>query len=137
MKALGFDVPKSEILSILASHGENLPSASQPIRQRQAAFGNPQARDQFQGKRVISMDSFRRLMAQKVIARDPRDEVLRAFALFDQEGKGRITLEDLRRVTRELGENIEEEEMAAMIEEFDLEGKGGVTEEEFLGICLH
>ena len=61
---------------------------------------------------------------------------MRAFALFDSDEKGLITLEDLRRVARELGEALEEEELAAMIEEFDLEGKGGVNREEFVSILL-
>jgi len=43
---------------------------------------------------------------------------------------------DLRRVARELGEGLEEEELVAMIEEFDMSGSGGVSREEFLGICL-
>jgi len=61
---------------------------------------------------------------------------MRAFDLFDSEGKGVITVEDLRRVARELGEGLEEDEMRAMIEEFDMEGKGGVDREEFVSICL-
>ena len=61
---------------------------------------------------------------------------MRAFELFDSDGKGVITLEDLRRVARELGEGLEEDEMRAMIEEFDMEGKGGVDREEFVSICL-
>lgn len=56
--------------------------------------------------------------------------------MFDSEGKGVITVEDLRRVARELGEGLEEDEMRAMIEEFDMEGKGGVDREEFVSICL-
>ena len=75
-------------------------------------------------------------MAQKILARDPREEVLRAFALFDQGDKGIITVDDLRRVARELGEALEEEEIVAMVEEFDLDGDGGINREEFLGICL-
>jgi len=47
-----------------------------------------------------------------------------------------ITLDDLRRVARELGEALEEDELVAMIEEFDLEGKGGVNRDEFLSILL-
>lgn len=62
---------------------------------------------------------------------------MRAFDLFDSEGKGRITVDDLRRVARELGEGLEEEELNAMIEEFDLEGKGGVGKEEFATICMN
>ena len=47
-----------------------------------------------------------------------------------------ISLEDLRRVARELGEGLDEEELVAMIEEFDLENKGGVGREEFVQICM-
>lgn len=71
------------------------------------------------------------------MARDPREEIDRAFDLFDSEQKGYIDLEDLKRVARELGETgLEEEELRAMIEEFDLEGRGGVGREAFVGICL-
>jgi centrin-3 len=52
------------------------------------------------------------------------------------ENKGIIRLEDLRRVARELGEGLEEEELIAMIEEFDLDGKGGVGQDEFISICM-
>lgn len=61
---------------------------------------------------------------------------MRAFDLFDQEGKGRIDLQDLRRVARELGEGLQEEELQAMIDEFDVRGEGGISREEFIGICL-
>lgn len=72
-----------------------------------------------------------------MLERDPREEIERAFDLFDNNGKGYIDLEDLRRVARELGETgLEEEELRAMIDEFDLEGIGGVGKEAFVGICL-
>lgn len=61
---------------------------------------------------------------------------MRAFQLFDQDGKGRIELNDLRRVARELGEGLQEEELKAMIEEFDVRGEGGIGQEEFVGICM-
>ena len=75
-------------------------------------------------------------MTQKIQARDPREEVLRAFDLFDEGGKGKINVNDLRRVARELGEGLEEEELMAMIEEFDLDGDGAINREEFMSICL-
>lgn len=123
MKALGFDVPKPEILSILQTYG----SPSQP------SSNNPNAH---QSKLLIDFKNFQKVMTQKISERDPREEVLRAFELFDDGGKGVINLNDLRRVARELGEGLEEEELMAMIEEFDLDGDGAINRDEFLAICL-
>jgi centrin-3 len=53
---------------------------------------------------------------EKIQERDPLDEIRRAFALFDEEGTGKINLRNLRRVAKELGENIDDEELQAMIE---------------------
>jgi centrin-3 len=44
---------------------------------------------------------------------------MRAFKLFDEENKGKISLRNLKKIARELGENLTEEELQAMIEEFD------------------
>lgn len=84
----------------------------------------------------MPLSSFQTITALKILERDPREEILRAFELFDEGGKGFIDLADLRRVARELGETgLEEEELRAMIEEFDLEGVGGVTRDAFVSIC--
>lgn len=68
--------------------------------------------------------------------RDPVEECHRAFKLFDVEGKGIITLEDLRRTMREIGQSMEEQELQSMIKEFDSEGKGGVNVDEFTKIMM-
>lgn len=124
MKALGFDIPKSEILSILQTHGHQ----SQPPSSNPSVLHHPRL--------LIDLAHFQTVMTQKILARDPREEILRAFELFDEGGKGKINLNDLRRVARELGEGLEEEELLAMIEEFDLDGDGAINREEFLSICL-
>lgn len=64
------------------------------------------------------------------------EECRRAFKLFDVEGRGIITVEDLRRVMDDLGQAIEEQELQSMIREFDSEGKGGINEDEFIKIML-
>ena len=53
----------------------------------------------------------RLLVTLKYSERDPTDEILRAFKLFDEEGKGRISLRNLKKIARELGENLTEEEL--------------------------
>ena len=65
----------------------------------------------------------------------PMDTLLH-WELFDEGGKGRITLQDLQRVARELGETLGNDELVAMIEEFDLDGDNAISREEFVEICL-
>ncbi|KAH0363954.1 EF-hand, partial [Aureobasidium melanogenum] len=126
LKALGFDLPKSEILALLQTHG--IP-ASSTAPTTKPTFSGP-------SRLVLPHASFVAIAASRILARDPRDEILRAFELFDAEGKGNINLSDLRRVARELGEGLQEEELVAMIEEFDLDGDGAISRDEFVGICL-
>lgn len=63
-------------------------------------------------------------MKHKYSERDPMEEALKAFKLIDLEGKGRISLRDLKVLAKELGENLSEEELEAMIECFDHDGDG-------------
>lgn len=126
LRALGFTIPKHEALQIIQTSGVPKPSARQT---HQAQYHASQL--------LLPQVAFTRIAAQKIAERDPREEVERAFYLFDVERKEYISLEDLRRVTRELGENsLDEQELQAMIEEFDYEGIGGVSKESFFGICL-
>lgn len=48
-------------------------------------------------------------MKRKYAERDPIEETLKAFRLFDEEGKGKISLYDLKKVAKELGETLREE----------------------------
>ena len=73
-------------------------------------------------------------MTEKYATRDPEDEILKAFDLFDSDGTGKISLPNLRRVARELGENLTDDELQAMIDEFDKDQDGKINKEEFLSI---
>ena len=54
------------------------------------------------------------------------------LTLFEFAGK--ISFKNLKRVAKELGENMTDEELQEMIDEADRDGDGEVSEEEFIRI---
>ncbi len=73
-------------------------------------------------------------MTEKILDRDPLEEIKKAFKLFDDDNTGRISVRNLRRVAKEIGEQIDEDELQAMIDEFDLDQDGEINEAEFISI---
>lgn len=109
MRALGFPVKKDDVRKLMQEYDK-------------AATGK------------IDYDAFMEIMTERYLARDPDEEIQKAFRLFDEDGTGKITLKNLRRVARELGENLSDDELGAMIEEFDRSGQGAITLEDFFYI---
>ena len=72
----------------------------------------------------INYEDYLEIMKRKYGERDPIEEALKAFKLFDGDNRGKISLNDLRRVAKELGEALKEEDLLAMIEEFHQDGDG-------------
>ncbi|KAI4144024.1 MAG: hypothetical protein LQ340_006804 [Diploschistes diacapsis] len=143
MRALGFELAKAELVDILRTHGVPVDGGNPTAANANPALSSAAAaatRNAGHGHDLtalrLPLAQFQALVAARILQRDPREEILRAFELFDEGGKGRIDLQDLRRVARELGEGLGEEELAAMIEEFDLDGDGAIDCEEFLAICM-
>jgi len=65
LKALGFDLPKREVLEIIHTYDTD-------------------------NKKLISYDDFFGVVGDKISKRDPLDEIRRAFRLFDDDGTGKI-----------------------------------------------
>ena len=80
---------------------------------------------------VVDISDF---MTQKMAERDPREEMLKAFRLFDDDETGKISFKNLKRVAKELGENMTDDEIQEMIDEADRDGDGEIGEEEFMRI---
>lgn len=108
MRALGFDPKKEELRKILSN----------------AEMNNG----------MVSYSEFYDLVETKILQRDPKEEIIKAFKLFDDDGTGKITFKNLKRVAKELGENITDEEIQEMIEEADRDGDGEINQEEFIRI---
>merc|ERR1719330_969222 len=77
----------------------------------------------------IGFDSFEEILAQRYAAQDPIDEMRKAFELFDQEQRGKISFRNLRRIARDWGEKLTDDELRGMIEEFDNDADGEINEE--------
>ena len=65
---------------------------------------------------------------------DYEDELLEAFRVFDQDGDGFISAEELRYLMCNLGEKLSQEEVNEMIAEADTDGDGQVDYREFVAM---
>ena len=59
---------------------------------------------------------------------------MKAFDLFDSDGTGKISMENVRAASTNLGERLSESEITAMIDEFDRDQDGYISRSEFLYI---
>merc|ERR1719465_55969 len=109
MRALGFEPKKEEIRKMIADADRD-------------------------GSGVIDFPEFLDMMTQKMAERAPREEMLKAFRLFDDDETGKISFKNLKRVAKELGENMTDDQIQEMIDEADRDGDGEIGEEEFMRI---
>ncbi|PFH47555.1 hypothetical protein AMATHDRAFT_67515 [Amanita thiersii Skay4041] len=58
-------------------------------------------------------------------------DMIEAFKVFDKDGNGKISREELQEVMSSLGEELTEQQLQSMIEEADLDGDGEICFNEF------
>ncbi|KAK7797421.1 hypothetical protein U0070_002116, partial [Myodes glareolus] len=109
MRALGFEPKKEEIKKMISEIDK-------------------------EGTGKMNFSDFLTVMTQKMSEKDTKEEILKAFKLFDDDETGKISFKNLKRVAKELGENLTDEELQEMIDEADRDGDGEVNEQEFLRI---
>ncbi|XP_067386288.1 uncharacterized protein [Emydura macquarii macquarii] len=86
MRALGFEPKKEEIRKMIVDIDK-------------------------EGSGTIIFEDFLAMMTQKMSEKDSKEEIMKAFRLFDDDGTGKISFKNLKRVAKELGENLTDEEL--------------------------
>ncbi|XP_066109571.1 centrin-4-like [Saccopteryx bilineata] len=107
MQALGFEPKKEGVKKLIAEMGK-------------------------EGTGIINFEDFFAIMSVKMTEKDEKEELLKAFKLFDADDTGSITLNNIKRVAKNLGENLTDDELQEMLNEADHGGNGEINEEEFL-----
>lgn len=83
------------------------------------------------GAKPIDFKAFLDIMTAKMGERDTKEDVSKVFRLFDDDRTGSISLKNLQRVARELGEQLPVEALEEMIARADSDADGKVTEDDF------
>jgi Ca2+-binding EF-hand superfamily protein len=109
MRALGFEPSKDEIKRLISEVDKD-------------------------GSGTVNYNEFLVMMTTKMSERDSREEMIKAFRLFDDDETGKISFRNLKRVAMELGETITDEELQEMIDEADRDGDGEVSQDEFIRV---
>merc|ERR1712010_328288 len=109
MKALGFEPKKEEISKMVKEMDKD-------------------------GDATVDFEEFCVMMAEKMNQKDGKEEMMKGFRLFDDDGTGKISFKNFQRVAKELGENLSDAELKEILAEADEDGDGEINEAEFLAV---
>ena len=111
MHTLGFDAKNPAIYNMIADMDED-------------------------GSGEIEFDEFLDMMTARISDKNTKEDLERVFKLFDDDRTNEISVENLKRVARELGEDISDEELKEIVQRADLDGDGKLTFEDFYQVIV-
>ena len=88
------------------------------------------------GDNEIDFDEFLVMMTMRADDRDTDGELLEAFKLFDLDGSGSISREELTTLMKNLGQELTDDEIVAMIDEVDENLDGEISFDEFKALMV-
>ena len=88
------------------------------------------------GDGKINFDNFITLMEKKLRDHDNEEELIETFKVFDKDGIGFITFNNLKDVIKNLGLNYSDDEIMEMIKECDLDNDMMINYDEFTKMVL-
>jgi centrin-1 len=106
MKSLGFDVKHAVVFQMIAELDAD-------------------------GSGEIEFEEFLDMMTARISDKNSREDIERVFKLFDSDRTGEVSLENMKRVAKELGEDISPQELQEIVQRADLDGDGALTLDDF------
>merc|ERR1719213_1116040 len=104
IRAMGFEIKKQEAMELMSRYDR-------------------------EDTGYIGYEAFEEIMTVRYANQDPMEEIRKAFELFDEEKRGKISFRNLRSIARDLGEKLTDEELRGMIDEFDQDQDGEISQE--------
>merc|ERR1712216_426854 len=111
MKALGFNPKKSEIDKMVREMDKD-------------------------GDATIDLEEFMIMLAEKMNQKDGKEEMLKGFAMFDDDKTGKISFNNFKRVATELGETLTDDQLKEILAEADEDKDGEISKDEFMNVML-
>ncbi|GCB75155.1 uncharacterized protein [Scyliorhinus torazame] len=112
LRTLGFSVSHQELRNTLRNLGES------------------------KEEKVSFADFLEIVVERQGDARDTYEEIKQGFSLFDCDGDGKITFDNLKAACKSAGVHFSHQDLREMIEEVDTNGDGTVDMEEFINLML-
>ena len=84
------------------------------------------------GDGTIDFDEFKVLMQMQMTETDQTENLTSAFKVFDVDGSGSITKEELHKIMTTLGEPLTDAEVDEMMKGADKDGSGTIEYKEFV-----
>jgi Ca2+-binding EF-hand superfamily protein len=85
---------------------------------------------------LIDFNSFAALYSQKLKEEITQEDLARYFSVFDRDGDGTISIEELKRLLSSVGEVMTEHELDTVFNDADLDGDGLIDYNEFSAMLL-
>jgi calmodulin len=79
----------------------------------------------------IEFPEFLELMSRKMKDVDTEEEMMEAFKIFDKDGNGFVSKDDIKTAMDQLGEKLKPEELDEIMKDWDEDGDGQLNYEEF------
>ena len=88
------------------------------------------------GDGTIDFEEFLIMMERKMAETESEQDIGETFKVFDKDGNGFISADELRHVINNLGEKLTDDEVEKLIREADIDDDGQINYEEFVTLLM-